>query len=543
MSIPFRSLNRRRCLAGIVAVCAGATLLVAYAPRSMGDEAAITTVRDIGSRRELFVDSWLVDRVENTAVRLHHPQPQEIAISFDAPWEGLAPGYCTVLQDDTRCRIYYRIMPAGGCEDHDPRQLTAYAESADGIHWEKPVLGLFEADGSKDNNVIWRGGLSHNFTPFLDANPACPAAERYKAVGGTKIEWGGEGLWLLVSADGIRWRKRDAAPIAFPGNFDSQNLIFWDAAVGRYRAYWRDGRGNDPRVPRGRDVRTAVSSDLSQWSEPRWLAYDPNRSGSPELDQTDDPSGDHHQFYSSGVLPYPRAPHLILGFPQRYSDRGWLVSTGLLPDPEHRRRQADKGIGGGRSTRLGTVVTDVLFMASRDGIDFHVWPEALVRPGIQRPGSWYYGGAWFTWGMLRTPSAFPGAPDELSIYIQERFAPEAPGRLRRHTLRLDGFASVYAPLTGGTLLTRPLRFSGSRLEVNFSTSAGGSLRVELQDEAGQPIPGFTLADCNLQFGDQLDRVVSWKGGADVSQFAGRPVRLRFELKDADLFALRFDDSE
>jgi len=524
-----------------VSVAAG--ILLSLAISSQADEAAITTVRDIGNRRELFVDRWLVDRLENARMRLHHPQPQEIAVSFDVPWEGDAPGYASVLQDDNRCRLYYQIMPAGGCEDHDPRQMTGYAESADGIHWEKPVLGLFEVEGSKDNNVIWRGGLSVNFTPFLDANPACPPAERYKALGGTKIEWGGEGLWLLVSADGIRWRKRDAAPIALSGNFDSQNLIFWDAAVGRYRAYWRDHRRNDPRVPEGRDVRTAVSPDLSQWSAPRWLAYDPNRSGSPELDQTDDPSGDHHQIYSSGVLPYPRAPHLILGFPQRYSDRGWLVSTGLLPDPEHRRRQADKGIGGGRSTRLGTVVTDVLFMASREGVDFHVWPEALVRPGIQRPGSWYYGGAWFTWGMLRTPSAFPGAPDELSIYVRERFAPEARGRLRRHTLRLDGFASVYAPLTGGTLLTRPLRFSGSRLEVNFSTSAGGSLRVELQDEAGQPIPGFTLADCNLQFGDQLDRVVSWKGGADVSQFAGRPVRLRFELKDADLYALRFDDSE
>lgn len=98
MSIPFRSLNRRRCLAGMVAVCAGATLLVACAPRSMGDQAAITTVRDIGSRRELFVDSWLVDRVENAAVRLHHPQPQEIAISFDAPWEGLDPSPETIAE-------------------------------------------------------------------------------------------------------------------------------------------------------------------------------------------------------------------------------------------------------------------------------------------------------------------------------------------------------------------------------------------------------------------------------------------------------------
>lgn len=493
----------------------------------------------IGSRRELFIAPYLIERLEGATLRLHPPLPREIAIAFDAPWEGLAPGYCTIFQDEACCRMYYRIMPPGGCEDQDPRQLTAYAESADGIHWEKPALGLFEVAGSTANNVVWRGNLSHNFTPFLDANPACPPGERYKAVGGTKIEWGGEGLWLLVSPDGLHWRKRDDAPIAFPGNFDSQNLIFWDAAADCYRAYWRDGRYNDPKVPNGRDVRTAVSADIATWSDARWLEYDPSRSGSPELDQTDDPSGDHHQFYSSGVLPYPRAPHVILGFPQRYCDRGWLATTGLLPDPEHRRREADKGIGGGRPTRCGTVVTDVLFMASRDGVAFHVWPEAMVRPGIQRPGSWYYGGAWFTWGMLQTPSAFPGAPDELSIYIQERFAPEAPGRLRRHTFRMDGFGSLNAPLTGGRAVTKPFTFDGDRLSINFSTSGGGRLRIGFQKPDGTDIPGFALDACDLQVGDELDRIVSWRGRGDVSTLRGQPVRLIVELKDADLYSFVF----
>jgi hypothetical protein len=492
---------------------------------------------DIGSRRELFVDPYLIERFEGASLRLHQPQPQEIAISFDAPWEGSAPGYCTIFQDDTRCRMYYRIMPAGGCTDQDPRQMTGYAESRDGIHWEKPALGLFEVDGSTENNVIWCGGISHNFTPFLDTNPACPPDERYKAVGGTKIEWGGEGLWLLVSADGIHWRKRDNAPMPFPGNFDSQNLIFWDADANCYRAYWRGGHENQQRP--GRDVLCATSPDMVNWSAAQGLVYSPNRSGSPELDQTDDPSGDHHQYYSSGVLPYPRAPHLILGFPQRYCDRGWTVSTDHLPDPEHRRKQADKGVEGGRPTRLGTVVTDVLFMASRDGEAFHVWPEAIVRPGIQRPGSWYYGGAWFTWGMLQTPSAFPGAPDELSIYIQERFAPNTPGRLRRHTLRMDGFGSLNAPLTGGRAVTKPFTFDGDRLSINFSTSGGGRLRIGLQDDSGNDIPGFALDDCDLQYGDELDRIVSWNAKSDVGNLRGRPVRMVIELKDADLYGFVF----
>jgi hypothetical protein len=97
--------------------------------------------------------------------------------------------------------------------------------------------------------------------------------------------------------------------------------------------------------------------------------------------------------------------------------------------------------------------------------------------------------------MLQTPSALPGAPDELSIYIQERFAPDGPGHLRRHTFRLDGFGSLNAPLTGGRAITKPFTFDGDRLSINFSTSGGGRLRIGLQDENGADVPGFTLEDC------------------------------------------------
>jgi len=495
-------------------------------------------VLSLGNRRELLVDHCLIERLEGARMALHHPQPQELSITCDAPWEAGGPGYPTVFFDNGRYRLYYRTS-AGATGDSDACQCTCYAESADGIRWHKPELGLFEFAGSKKNNILWRGVMSHNFTPFCDTNPACPPHQRYKAVGGCKAEWGGEGLIAVVSDDGIHWRRLDDKCLALDGNFDSQNLIFWDAAGRIYCAYWRDHRVADPTVPNGRDVRTATSPDFLHWSGSRWLDYDPNRSGSPERDQTDDPSGDHHQFYTNGILPYARAPHLLLGFPQRYVDRGWTVSTDSLPEREARRRHAGQGIGGGRPTREGTVVTDVLFMASRDGERFFVWPEAFVRPGIQRPGSWYYGGAWYTWGLVETASALGGAPDELSFYIQEGVSRDGSGRLRRHSLRLDGFGSVYAPLPGGTMTTRPLTFAGRRLEINFSTSAGGRLRVEIQGQDGRSFPGFALDDCHLQYGDQLDRIVSWNGGDDVGALAGRPVRLRIELKDADLFGFRF----
>jgi hypothetical protein len=109
----------------------------------------------------------------------------------------------------------------------------------------------------------------------------------------------------------------------------------------------------------------------------------------------------------------------------------------------------------------------------------------------------------------------------------------------RYTLRTDGFVSVNAPFAGGSFVTRALTFTGHELVVNFSTGAAGGLRVELQDATGEPLPGFALTDAVEQVGDEIERVVTWKGGRDVSGLAGRPVRLRFAMQDADLYSLRF----
>ena len=110
---------------------------------------------------------------------------------------------------------------------------------------------------------------------------------------------------------------------------------------------------------------------------------------------------------------------------------------------------------------------------------------------------------------------------------------------RRYTMRIDGFASVNAPLAGGELITKPLKFSGKQLEINFSTSAAGMVRVELQDPSGKALTGFSLDDCDPIYGDALSRVVKWKGNSNVAALAGNPLRLRCAMEDADLFSLRF----
>ena len=99
--------------------------------------------------------------------------------------------------------------------------------------------------------------------------------------------------------------------------------------------------------------------------------------------------------------------------------------------------------------------------------------------------------------------------------------------------------SVQAPLAGGEMTTRLIRFNGSRLILNYSTSAAGSIRVEIRDEAGKPIPGYALDDCRELFGDSVEQVVGWTRTRDLSALSGRAVRLRIVLKDADLYSIRF----
>ena len=111
--------------------------------------------------------------------------------------------------------------------------------------------------------------------------------------------------------------------------------------------------------------------------------------------------------------------------------------------------------------------------------------------------------------------------------------------VERLTMRLDGFVSVNAPHTGGELLTRPFTFEGGVLSINFSTSAAGGIRIELQDAAGEPIPGYTLADCAPIVGDEIDRRIAWQGGGDLATLASRPIRLRVVMRDADLYAIQF----
>lgn len=512
----------------------------------------------IGSRRELFVDSSLIASLSGKAeLRLHHPAPQQIAIVHDAPWEGNGCVYHSVFQDGDLYRMYYAAghleVTEKGVNAGTHGQFLCYAESKDGIHWRKPELGLVEFQGSTRNNIVLAveqlgdvRTVPGEPAVFKDANPAAPPESRYKALLAVGFRNSHRrGLIAYQSPDGVKWTPMTSKPVLADDAFDSQNLAFWDSATGCYRAYWRyfTGGGYDAKVwnPQGdRGIRTATSTDFLHWDTPRELQY------------VDSPS---EQLYTNAIKPYHRAPHLLIGFPMRYVERGhrdgarheardrgtpekvakWSASLRALPDLENRLWRARA------SERYGRAITEGLLMASRDGVTFKRWNDAFLPPGIERPGTWNYGHQFLAWHLVETTSALEGAPHELSLYATEGYWTGKSDRLRRYSLRMDGFVSAHAPMSGGELVTQPIMFDGKRLTLNFATSAAGAVRVELQEQSGTPIKGYSLDDCEELFGDTLERAVVWNGTTDVSRLSGQPVRLRFVLNDADLFAYRFTD--
>ncbi len=449
-------------------------------------------VIDLGSRLELFIDDYLIERLRGTSLVLQSPTPREVAMNFTRPWEGPGCAYYTVLRDGDIVRLYYRgsTMKSRTVAAHE---FACCAESQDGIRWARPKLDLCEFRGTTPNNIVWDGVGSQNFTPYRDTNPACPPSQRYKALG-SKAK---DALFAFVSPDGLSWkllRRRPVIKGTLPNMFDSQNLAFWDEERGHYVMFLRCRRDGV------RNIMVCTSSDFVNWTDPQWVDF--GNAPSEEL-------------YTSATVPYFRAPHILMGFPMRFL--------------QGRKKIAEHPYPG---------VSDSLFMTSRDG--GKQWlrsREAFLRPGPM-PERWSQRTNMMAWGILETAPELSSMPTELSLYSHENYA-TGPCRLRRHTLRIDGFVAVRAPSRGGELHTKALRFAGRELVINHATSAAGSVRVEIRDAADKPIPGYTLRDCPEIYGDEIEHSVNWQGGSDVSRLAGKAVRLRFVLKDADLFSIRF----
>lgn len=450
---------------------------------------------NVGSERQLFLDDLWFFRHENIEKVLHQPQLKEVVLESDRPWESAGIHYSSVLQEGSCYRMWYRADEGHTGNNSDENALVCYAESQDGIHWKKPDLGLVKMYSRGTNNIIFHNreqGI--NPSVILDTN-ATPD-ERYKMI----VRGSGPNSILgYTSPNGINWNPVSKIPILTEGPFDSHNILLWDNNRHRYVITMRgvDQSIQGPFFEGRRAIRRSESEDFRQWSKPE-LVITPSEG---------DPANLH--LYTNAAVKYERAARAYFMFPMvLYPDRRYPTA----PYPG---------------------LSDVQFACSRDGIHWkREFRHPFLTPGLDEK-NWVDRNPIMGAGILQT------GPKELSMYYSERLRSNSC-RFRRCTLRPDGFVSIHGPYNGwGEFTTPPLLFSGRQLVLNYSTSGGGSIFVELQNDSGQPIPGFSMENCLEIFGDRIEGLVKWEKEENVSRLLEQPVSLKIRMRDAHLFAFHF----
>ncbi len=475
---------------------------------------------DVGTRKQLFVDGKFIESAHGVELVMHTPhQTGEVLIAADQPHEkgGHVSVYSSVLKDnDGRIRIWYDLVTPTGPGPWDHERRVCYAESDDGIRFTKPELGLHEVDGSTANNVVLPGVIG-GCAVWLDPN--APPEQRFRTQ--AKSYHPTRALPMHSSPDGLRWDLFLERP-NLTGPTDTQTIIFWDAAVQRYAMYTRD-RIRSPLSYRA--VRRLESDDLKEWDcESRVFEPDEADLGTYEA--------------SAGVAPVDYYGATVFKYPGVGSEEDRTVDDGVyIMLAQAFWHWMPRGAPGTRDVRLAV---------SRDGRDFQrvgsrkpflgpgpagrfdsqqIW--IMPDPIVMGDELWlYYAG--MNWNRVSPPGVDPQAPDGKRL-----------SAISRAIMRLDGFVSAAAPYEGGELVTPLIQFEGNRLELNVDTSGGGALKVEIVGEDGNPIRGFAVSEADWINGNSVKMPVSWNGRQDVSSLAGQPLRLRFVMRDCNLYAFQF----
>jgi hypothetical protein len=458
-------------------------------------------------QRHLFLDPDFAQEVRGASLHTNPPQRREIVIKPDRPWEQLMISfYLTVMEDQGRLRLWYI------CRDKADQANVAYAESADGISWTKPNLGIVDYAGSRDNNLI--GITSLEGVVFRDPN-ASPQ-ERYAYI--THLIT--QGMVRFHSADGLHWRH-DAAPLLKFGA-DSQNVTFWDERLGRYVMYLRGWR-TDPDKRRYRTVVRAETKSIAQPfdvgpTEKSWHPWGKDKNAVigdefPTVFAADELDPANCDVYNISALPYPPDPRWYLGFPSMF--------------------QRDKRISDGR--------LEVQFAGSVDGVRWHRYDRKPYAPlglaGSESANMTFMG----TGMVVRGDEIWQYGTGFLSRHgDREARMKRTDGVIYRYVQRMDGFVSLDFDAAGGSCVTAPVKVEGRKLVLNVDTGALGNLRVGLFDASGAALAEFSAAQCEVLRTNSTHAVVSWKGRDDLASIEGKTVRLALAGSRAKLYGFYFD---
>jgi len=524
-------------------------LSVLFTPPSLAAQASDVSTDpraalDIGDRRQVFIDRRFLAESQGVVLKVHQPlKTGEFTIKPEHPWEqgGIGP-YSSVLKVGETYHMWYHTMDTVQWGGNTRDGCICLARSKDGIHWEKPKLDVVEYKGRRWNNIVIGHGaagvvLGQDGSMVFE-DPNAPEDQRFRMVArfGPKVEEG-QAIHVFSSPDGIHWKLTHesvvtARPQEKGHHLDCQNVIFWDDRLKKYVAFVRKNR-RDP-GSQGRTIARGESDHLGDFPAVQDM---PIVFGS---DRDDPFHGETSvvDFYMSAAIKYPWAENAYYMFPTAY----YHYVAGVLaefPDAV--------------PTNAGPL--DTQFAASRDGITWERydrrafvplgmkgefdWASARVIRGVvpdvagremylyYRASDWLHGWDRDDRNKQLLSQANLGADQNIAV-------------ISRLVSRRDGFVSVRGAYTGGEFTTPPLIFEGSKLVVNIDTSATGIARVGILDEHGKAIQGFAVDQCDrIHTCNEINRVVAWQRSSDVSRLAGRTLRLRFVIRDADLYAFQF----
>jgi hypothetical protein len=524
-------------LAGLLAGVRTTTVQAAEPPRS-------PVGLDVGSRRQVFIDKTFLAESKGVDLCVHPPRKTgERTIDTDRPWEkgGIGP-YSSVLKTGDGYHMWYHAMDSVQWDSGHTNGAICYARSTDGIRWEKPNLGLVEYQGSRQNNIVIGHGAAgvelgqDGGMVFLD--PKAPADQRFRMLVrfGAKVEEG-EACHLYSSGDGIHWKlTHKSVVVSRPQkkghNLDSQNVMFWDGRLQKYVTYVRKNRMEPG--SQGRCIARGESDHLGDFPAVQDMPIifgpdkdDPHHGNTPVVD-----------FYMSAAIKYPWADNAYYMFPTAYYH---YIGGALGEFP--------------REVPTNAGPLDTQFAASRDGI---TWERYDRRPFVPlgMKGEFDWASARTIWGLVpdttgREMYLYYRASDWLHGWDRDERnkrlltgaglgADQNIAVISRLVLRRDGFVSVRGAYTGGEFTTPPLTFTGNKLILNVDTSATGIARIGIIDDHGAWVDGFAPEKCDLiHTANEVNRIVTWQRNSDVSRLAGKPVRLRFMLRDCDLYAFQF----
>jgi len=455
---------------------------------------------DVG--RQLFVDDFLI--AQTTLKRTCHLakyHPASPVLKPDQPWEMKNPDHAAAMvfsdgvwydPKDQLFKMWYLVGESAA---------TGYATSRDGIHWTKPSL-----DVRPGTSIVQPGGRDSS-TVWLDLDEKDPARrfKMFRVIGAGEDPVTGWNNWLMVihfSADGIHW----GAPVAKSGRLVDRSTVFWNPFrkvwVYSIRHVYKVGDAVDKRYGyyrrrsyvEGADVLAAARWDVN---EPlRWTDVD-------RLDPVRDDLKVKPHLYNLDAVAYES---LMVGF--------FTIWRGQ-PTDRHKPN-------------------DVVLGYSRDGWHWSRPDRRAFCPVSDQQGDWNAN------NVQSAGGGFLVVGDELYFYVSGRTGRQGNNKAGTlttglATLRRDGFASMDADEQGGTLTTRPVRFSGRHLFVNVDNPKG-ELRVEILNQAGEVVMPFTSEDCTPVRADKTLQPVRWRGVADLSSLAHQPVRFRFHLKNGRLYA-------